>query len=387
MAANGSAEFSNMVFLATNESQKYAERVYSSLKEKLPPDVDLPEIGHVAVRYYPGGMEIYPVVNVSVRNKRVYLFHHCLDYKGQKTDSNIGLAKVSLIGDALRNSSPEQIVYIIPWFPYQRQDRLDRPRVPISARWALRQLDAPDSKIRVRLVTYDMHANAAQGFVPYQIDNLYTDPLVHEYLMRKFILKDMDFSHELKLTDGEKAEINRELKERVAIVSPDVGAATRSRRLAKTFGGDMVMVDKRRPKGGQSEVMNVLGAPYVRGKIAFIPDDIVDTAGTQINAAYALRKYRPTEIYGFGAHGMLNKNKKGEPAEERIRKAGLKIAVMDTIPRSSSYIIANEDWLDVIPTFRFTGNILLEIQRQSGSVSKYFEDGEREIKDDLKPMD
>ena len=117
MAANGSAEFSNMVFLATNESQRYAERVYSNLKEKLPPDIDLPEIGHVAVAYYPGGREIYPAVNVSVRNKRVYLFHHCLDYEGQKIDSNVGLAKVSLIGDALRNSSPEQIVYVIPWFP------------------------------------------------------------------------------------------------------------------------------------------------------------------------------------------------------------------------------------------------------------------------------
>lgn len=382
-------EFGDMVFLATNESDAYAKRVYGHLRTQLESTgVQLPkEIGHVAVTYYPGGMEIYPTVNVSVRNKRVYLFHHCLDYAGQKIDSNIGLAKVSLIGDALRNSSPEQIIYVIPWFPYGRQERMDRPRVPISARWALRQLDAPNSRVRVRLVTYDLHAHASQGFVDYQIDNLYTDPLVHEYMMRKFVLNDMDFDKELKLTDAERAEINEELRSKVVTVAADTGAATRCRRLAKRYGGDMVMIDKRRSKAGVSEVMHVLGAPYVRGKTAFVPDDIIDTAGTQINACHALRKQGAREVYGFGAHGMLNKDKHGEPAEDRIKKSGMRIAVMDTIPRNSSYREANRDWFEVIPTHRFTGNIIIEIQRSGGSVSKYFEDGPREVRDDLRPMD
>ena len=133
--------------------------------------------------------------------------------------------------------------------------------------------------------------------------------------------------------------------------------------------------------------MHVLGSPYVRGKVAFIPDDIIDTAGTQINAANALRRHGTREVYGFGAHGMFNRDKYGAPAEERIRKAGLKIIVTDTIPRSKSYQEANKDWMEVVPTDEFTANIIHEIQRPGGSVSKFFEDGERELKDDLKSID
>ncbi|MFA4819899.1 MAG: ribose-phosphate diphosphokinase [Candidatus Aenigmatarchaeota archaeon] len=379
--STSSNEFENMMFLATNESLGFATRTYNKLQERLEPaGIELPEIGHVYGAYFPGGKEIYPVIGTSVRNKRVYLFHHCLGYNGE-LDSNVGLVKVGLIGGALRNASPEQIIYVIPWFPYGRQDRLDRPRVPISAKWALKLLDDPDSKIKVRLVTYDMHAGQAQGFVDYQIDNLFSEPLMHEYLLRKFVLEDMNYRCD-KMYPKELDDCNRVLREKVCIVSPDAGATTRARRLAKRFGGDLAVVDKRRV-GGESEVMNILGSHYVNGKIAVEADDMIDTGGTMVNAADALRDVGATEVYGCGVHGLLSVDENGVPAEDKIRNAGMRIVVTSSIPRSAEYLERNRDILDQVYLDKFTADVLFEIQKQGGSVSKLFGE-ERPPRDDFR---
>ena len=370
VASTFSGEFENMMFLATNESLGFATRTYQKLQERLEPaGIELPPIGHVYGSYFPGGKEIYPVIGNTVRNKRVYLFHHCLGYNGE-VDSNVGLVKVGLIGEALRNASPEQIVYVIPWFPYGRQDRLDRPRVPISAKWALKLLDDPDSKIKVRLVTYDMHAGQAQGFADYQIDTLFSEPLMHEYLIRKFVLGDMNYKCD-KMTPDEIEECNQTLREKICIVSPDAGATTRARRLAKRFGGDLAVIDKRRVEG-KSEVMNILGAQYVNGKTAIQADDMIDTAGTMVNAANALRDVGATEVYGCGVHGLLSVDKNGVPAEDKIRSAGMRIVVTSSIPRSEEYLERNRDILDQVYLDKFTADVLFEIQKQGGSVSKLF---------------
>src|SRR3989338_7597151 len=339
------SEFDNMVILATNESMKYASRVHKRLQQRLgPAGIKIPPLGHISGMYFPN-REVYPQIGASVRNKNVYLFHAFCGYDGEP-DPNVGLVKLALIDDAIRNSSPNRINYIAPWFPYLRQDRIDRPRVPISARRALKMIEVPDSKIHTRLVTYDMHAGQVRGFVSYQIDDLYADPLFYYYMLQKFAGLDAT-PEEISVMAEENLEpYNKTLRDRVVVVSPDAGGATRARRLAKRYGGDLAMVDKRRSGPGESDAVHVLGGDRVSGRIAMITDDMIDTAGTIETTSYALRELSAEGIYVNATHAILSADRKGVRAEDKIRKAGIKAVVADTIPRSSDYKIENGDILE-----------------------------------------
>ena len=200
--------------------------------------------------------------------------------------------------DAFRRSSAARITAVIPYYGYARQDRKDKPRVPISAKLVANILSASGVD---RVLTMDLHKAQIQGFFDIPVDHLFAAPVIIDYLARQ------DFP-------------------RLTIVAPDAGGAERARAYAKRLGGELAVIDKRRTDDGTAEVMNVVGD--VEGRTCVIQDDIIDTAGTIVKAANALKANGAGRILACAVHGVLS-----GPAFERIDKAPLeKLIVTNTIP-------------------------------------------------------
>jgi ribose-phosphate pyrophosphokinase len=255
-----------------------------------------------------------------------------------------------LIDDALRRSSVEKITYVLPHIPYQRKDRMDKPRVPISARRTVQMVIDTNYSIPTRIVTFDMHAGQIQGFVSFPLDHLNASPIFVDYLRQ---LSDPDT---------------------FVIVSPDTGGVTRARHMAKKLNNnEIVLVDKRRPAPGEAEVMHIVGEEIVKDRPCVIRDDIADTGGTACKAANALREAGATYIYLCATHGVFSRQKNnGRTAEEEFRKSGIKVITTDTIPRSEDYIEANKDWLTVLSVVPMTAEAIYRIQTR-GSLSELIE--------------
>ena len=214
--------------------------------------------------------------------------------------ANDNLMELLVIIDTLRRGSASRITAVIPYFGYARQDRKTAPRTPISAKLVANLIAVAGAD---RILTMDLHAAQIQGFFDIPADNLFAAPL---------------FSHEIK----KSPDFN---PEGLMVVSPDVGGVTRARNLAKRLGVEIAIVDKRRPRAGESKVMNVIGD--VRGKRCILVDDIVDTAGTLCNAAVALVERGATEVSALCSHGVFS-----GPALERIAQSSLKqVVVTDSI--------------------------------------------------------
>jgi ribose-phosphate pyrophosphokinase len=200
--------------------------------------------------------------------------------------------------DAFRRSSAARITAVIPYYGYARQDRKDKPRVPISAKLVANILSASGVD---RVLTMDLHKAQIQGFFDIPVDHLFAAPVIIDHLSRQ------DFP---KLT----------------IVAPDAGGAERARAYAKRLGGELAVIDKRRTDDGTAEVMNVVGD--VEGRTCIIQDDIIDTAGTIVKAANALKDNGAARVFACAVHGVLS-----GLAFERIDKAPLeKLIVTNTIP-------------------------------------------------------
>jgi ribose-phosphate pyrophosphokinase len=200
--------------------------------------------------------------------------------------------------DAFRRSSAARITAVIPYYGYARQDRKDKPRVPISAKLVANILSASGVD---RVLTMDLHKAQIQGFFDIPVDHLFAAPVFIDHLARQ------DFS---KLT----------------IVAPDAGGAERARAYAKRLGGELAVIDKRRTDDGTAEVMNVVGD--VEGRTCIIQDDIIDTAGTIVKAANALKDNGAARVFACAVHGVLS-----GAAFDRIEKAPLeKLIVTNTIP-------------------------------------------------------
>ena len=172
--------------------------------------------------------------------------------------------------DALRRSSAKNITAVIPYFGYARQDRKVAPRTSISAKVVSNLISNAGAN---RVVTVDLHAGQIQGFFDIPVDNLFTTPLFARYIKKKFKNK------------------------KLICVSPDVGGVQRTRGLATRLKSDLAIIDKRRPKPGKSQVMNIIG--NVKGKTCLIVDDIIDSGGTIVNAADALKRNGATEVHVF----------------------------------------------------------------------------------------
>jgi len=243
------------------------------------------------------------------------------------------LVEMCVMIDAFRRSSASRITAVIPYYGYARQDRKDKPRVPISAKLVANLLGAAGAN---RVLTMDLHKAQIQGFFDIPVDHLFAAPVIIEYLARQNY-------------DG------------LTIVSPDVGGAERARAYAKRLDAELAIVDKRRSEDGTAEVMNVVGD--VRGRVCVIADDIIDTAGTIQKAAQALMDNGASRVLAAAVHGVLS-----GPAMERIDNSPLdKMVVTNTIPVNGP----KSDKIVVLSVARLLAQAIRSIHEET-SVSKLF---------------
>ena len=212
------------------------------------------------------------------------------------------LVELMIMIDAFRRSSAARITAVLPYYGYARQDRKDKPRVPISAKLVANVLSAAGTN---RVLTMDLHKAQIQGFFDIPVDHLFAAPVIIDYLAR---------------LDSPK----------LTLVAPDAGGAERARAYAKRLDAELAVIDKRRSDDGTAEVMNVIGD--VEGRTCIIQDDIVDTAGTITKAATALKDNGAERVLACAVHGVLS-----GPAIERIEKSPIdKMIVTNTIPQSKA---------------------------------------------------
>jgi ribose-phosphate pyrophosphokinase len=237
--------------------------------------------------------EVFVEINENVRGEDVFVL------QSTSYPANDNLMELLICIDALRRASAKRITAVVPYFGYARQDRKPGPRTPISAKLVANLITTAGAN---RVLSIDLHAGQIQGFFDIPTDNLFASPVI--------------------ATDIRARLGNREL----LVVSPDVGGVVRARGLAKRLdNAPLAIVDKRRERAGESEVMNIIGD--VEGRTCVLIDDIVDSAGTLCNAAAALKQQGATEVFAYCTHGVLSGG-----AAARVAKSELsELVVTDTI--------------------------------------------------------
>ena len=251
---------------------------------------------------------------------------------------NDNLMELLVMIDALRRASAGRITAVIPYFGYARQDRKAKARDPISAKLVANMITAAGAD---RVLTMDLHASQIQGFFDIPVDNLLGNPIFVDYYAKKF---------------GDKCED-------MIVVSPDVGSVARARAFAQKLHMQMAIVDKRRQKANQCEVMNVIGD--VKGKDCILFDDMVDTAGSLCNAAKAIVEVGgANKVYACASHGVLS-----GPAIDRLEASNIEeLALLDTIPAHAEAARARIKYLTVATMF----SEAIERTYQEVSISKLF---------------
>ena len=298
---------------------------------------------HVSINHFPieyttfKNNEVCPQIPRTVRRQHVLFFHPL-----QFPTPNDALAQMLIVNDALNRASAASITLVLPYMAYLRQDRKDKPRVPITARMLANVIEA--NRCVQNIVTFDMHTEQAAGFFDIPVDNVLTHAL---------------FAKKVKKILG--ADISR-----CVVVGPDIGSGKRARMLADALGGlPVALIDKRRSKANTSEVMHIVGEP-VRGKIVLINDDMIDTGGTILNGAKALLQpeHGAIKVYVMATHGIFS----GE-AEKNLAEAQIPVLISDTIPRPDDYYERNT-MLTVVSVKKILASVLYQQMRHGGSVSK-----------------
>ncbi|HEX7283800.1 MAG TPA: ribose-phosphate pyrophosphokinase [Vicinamibacterales bacterium] len=245
------------------------------------------------------------------------------------------LMELMIMVDAFRRSSAARITAVIPYYGYARQDRKDKPRVPISAKLVANLLVASGVN---RVLTMDLHKAQIQGFFDLPVDHLFAAPVIIDYL-------------------------SRQSYEQLTIVAPDAGGAERARAYAKRLDAELAVIDKRRSDDGTAEVMNVIGE--VAGRTCVIADDIIDTAGTIQKAAQALKGSGAERVIACAIHGVLS-----GPAIERLEKAPIdKVIITNTIPLTAERAKCQK--IVVLSVARLLGQAIRSIHEET-SVSSLF---------------
>ena len=240
-------------------------------------------------------MEIFVEIQENVRGQDVFII------QSTSFPTNDHLMELLIISDALRRASAKRITAVIPYFGYARQDRKAGPRTPISAKLVANLITQSGVD---RVLTVDLHAGQIQGFFDIPTDNLFAAPL-----MARDIQQHMDTSN-------------------VMVVSPDVGGVVRARALAKRIDAPLAIVDKRRERAGESEVMNIIGD--VKGRSCILVDDIVDSGGTLCNAADALLADGAKDVYAYITHGVLSGGAVARIASSKLKELVLTDAIQPT---------------------------------------------------------
>ncbi len=239
--------------------------------------------------------EIFVRINENVRGEDIFLI------QPTSAPANDHLMELLILIDALVRASAQRITAVVPYFGYARQDRKTGGRTPISAKLVANLISKAGAD---RVLTVDLHAGQIQGFFDIPTDNLFGQPVFINDIKEQFSKRD---------------------REKLLFVSPDTGGVVRTRAIAKEFDADIAIVDKRRPKAGESEVMNIIGD--VAGRTCILYDDIIDSGGTLCNAAKALKDHGANSVSAYITHGVLS-----DPAVERISKSELtEVVIADTI--------------------------------------------------------
>ncbi|MDD5085784.1 MAG: ribose-phosphate pyrophosphokinase [Candidatus Omnitrophica bacterium] len=248
-------------------------------------------LGDALVSHFPEG-EIHVQINENVRGKDVFIV--------QSTCSppNDMLMELLILLDAARRASARRVTAVIPYYGYARQDRKDKPRVPITAKLVANLLVTSGAN---RILTMDLHAGQIQGFFDIPVDHLYSINVISKYFVSKKI-------------------------KTLAVVTPDIGGIRMARAYSKALNAPLAIVDKRRENASEIKVMNIIGE--VKGRNVVIVDDLVSTAGSLLEASLALKKEGAKDIYAAVVHPVL-----AGPAIERLQKSPIKeVVVTDSIP-------------------------------------------------------
>ena len=296
-----SAKNGSIKLVAGNSNPALAQEISNWLK--------VPQTRAIVRRF--ADMEIFVEIQENVRGSDVFVI------QSTSFPANDHLMELLIITDALRRASARRITAVIPYFGYARQDRKVGSRSPISAKLVANMITHAGVD---RVMTLDLHAGQIQGFFDIPTDNLYASPLMVRDIKDRFKL------------------------DNVMVVSPDVGGVARARGLAKRINAPLAIVDKRRERPGESEVMNVIGE--VEGFTCVLVDDIVDSGGTLVNAAEALLKQKAKDVYAYISHGVLSGG-----AVARIAKSKLKeLVITDSIqPTEEVKAAGNIRTLEVAP--------------------------------------
>jgi ribose-phosphate pyrophosphokinase len=250
-------------------------------------------VGRASVKTFSDG-EIYVEIGENVRGTDVFVIQPTCP------PVNNNMMELLIMIDALRRASARRITAVLPYYGYARQDRKVAPRVPISAKLVADIITAAGAR---RILAMDLHASQIQGFFSIPVDHLFAAPVLLDYLRKEF--------------SGP-----------VVMVSPDAGGVERTRAFAKRFGAGLAIIDKRRVRPNESQVMNVIGD--IKEKKAIILDDMVDTAGTLCKAAKALKENGAKEVHACITHPVLS-----GPSLSRIQESVLEsLVVTNTIPLS-----------------------------------------------------
>ena len=275
--------------------------------------------------------EVFVEIQENVRGEDVFII------QSTSFPANDNLMELLITIDALRRSSARRITAVIPYFGYARQDRKPGPRTPISAKLVANLIEAAGAD---RVLTLDLHAGQIQGFFDIPTDNLFGAPV---------------------FVDDIKARFNGD---DLMVVSPDVGGVVRTRALGKRINADLAIVDKRRERAGESEVMNIIGD--VSGRKCLLVDDSVDSAGTLCNAAAALMENGASSVSAYVTHGVLS-----GIATDRVNNSVMeKLLITDSIQPSEEVI--NSDKFSVITIAPLIGEAMLRTTEER-SVSSLFD--------------
>src|SRR5271167_1422053 len=246
-------------------------------------------------------MEIFVEIQENVRGADVFVI------QSTSFPANDHLMELLIITDALRRASARRITAVIPYFGYARQDRKSGSRTPISAKLVANLITHAGAD---RVMTLDLHAAQIQGFFDIPTDNLFASPVMVRDIRERFDLT------------------------RSMVVSPDVGGVVRARGLAKRINTPLAIIDKRRERPGESEVVNVIG--NVEGRTCILLDDIVDSGGTLVNAADALIEHGAADVYAYITHGVLSGGAVARTSASRLKE----LVITDSIQASEAVRVA-----------------------------------------------
>ena len=271
-----------MKLLAGNSNKNLSQKISRFLKTRLV---------NSKIKKFADG-EIYVEINENIRGNNIFIIQSI------SSPANDNLLEMLICIDALKRSSAKNITAVIPYFGYARQDRKVVPRTAISAKLVSNLITNAGAN---RILSVDLHAGQIQGFFDIPVDNLFATPIFARHIKKK-----------MKLNN-------------IICVSPDVGGVERTRALSRRINSSIAIIDKRRPAPGKSEVMNIVG--NVKNKNCVIVDDIIDSGGTIVNAAQALKDKGAKDVYVYITHAVLS----GQ-AVERLEKSQIKkLITTDTI--------------------------------------------------------